>query len=58
MCMLAQLAISLAFEMGIHQDGPTNPPRRSRLLAQPAAQRSRTMEERRTIIALFHLTSS
>ncbi|XXG97576.1 hypothetical protein Hte_003881 [Hypoxylon texense] len=58
MCMLSQLAVSLAFEMGIHQDAPANPPPRSRLLVQPAGRRPRTMEERRSIIALFHLTSA
>ncbi|KAI1780619.1 hypothetical protein F4818DRAFT_396279 [Hypoxylon cercidicola] len=58
MCMLSQLAVSLAFELGIHQDSPSNPPRRSRLLAQPTTQRPRTMEERRAIIALYHLTSA
>ncbi|KAI0181837.1 hypothetical protein GGR52DRAFT_57594 [Hypoxylon sp. FL1284] len=57
MCMLTQLAVSLAFDLGIHQDAAANPPRRSRVLA-PSPHRPRTMEERRTIIAVFRLTSS
>ncbi|RYO85816.1 hypothetical protein DL766_003772 [Monosporascus sp. MC13-8B] len=59
MTMLAQLAVSLVFELGIHNDVPTSALRPSRLLIQqPARLYSRTMEERRTLLAVFHLSSS
>ncbi|KAI2617419.1 hypothetical protein GGR54DRAFT_641069 [Hypoxylon sp. NC1633] len=59
MTTVSQLAVSLAFELGIHQDTSTPVLRRSRLLPQmPARQSTRTMEERRTMLAVFHLTSS
>ncbi|KAH9906340.1 hypothetical protein F4778DRAFT_801578 [Xylariomycetidae sp. FL2044] len=63
MTMLSQMTISMALEMGLDQDSARDvmqrraydvrsaPPR-------PAARRDRTVEERRTILALFHLTSS
>ncbi|KAI1381383.1 hypothetical protein F4677DRAFT_402845 [Hypoxylon crocopeplum] len=57
--MLAQLTVLLAFELGVHQDAPANPLRRSRLLPQqPARQAPRTLEERRTMLAVFHVTSA
>lgn len=59
MTMLSQMAVSLAFELGIHHDTPTTTLRRSRLLYElPARQPPRTLEERRTMLALFHVTSS
>jgi hypothetical protein len=62
MTMLAQLVVSLALELGIHNDAPKNMPRQGksgRVLAQlTAGPQSRTVEERRSILAVFHLTSS
>ncbi|KAI2783131.1 hypothetical protein F4815DRAFT_459998 [Daldinia loculata] len=59
MCMLSQLAVSLALELNIHHDTPTRPLRRNRFPTQrPVEQRPRTIEERRTMLAVFHLTSS
>jgi hypothetical protein len=62
MTMLSQLAVTLAFELGLHNDAPKNMPRQSksgRVLAQQApGPQSRTLEERRSILAVFHLTSS
>ncbi|KAI1471988.1 uncharacterized protein F4812DRAFT_201402 [Daldinia caldariorum] len=59
MCMLAQLAVTVALELNIHHDVSTRPQRRSRFPSQRQAdQRPRTMEERRTMLALFHLTSA
>jgi hypothetical protein len=62
MTMLSQLAVTLALELGLHNDAPKNMPRQSksgRVLAQQApGPQSRTMEERRSILAVFHLTSS
>ncbi|KAI0884830.1 uncharacterized protein GGS22DRAFT_147291 [Annulohypoxylon maeteangense] len=59
MTMLSQIAISLALELGIHRNPSTTPLRRSRLPTQlPERQRPRTMEERRTMLAVFHLSSS
>lgn len=59
MCMLTQIAISLALELGIHRNPPTAPLRRSRFPNQIVEQpRPRTMEERRTMLAVFHLSSA
>ncbi|KAI2467660.1 hypothetical protein F4781DRAFT_302295 [Annulohypoxylon bovei var. microspora] len=59
MSMLSQIAISLALELGIHRNPSTTPLRRSRLPTQlPERQRPRTIEERRTMLAVFHLSSS
>ncbi|KAI0385300.1 hypothetical protein F5Y04DRAFT_182934 [Hypomontagnella monticulosa] len=59
MSMLAQMAVSLALELCIHQEPATSALRRGRGATQQSArQRPRTMEERRTILAVFHLTSS
>ncbi|XDG02863.1 hypothetical protein ABKA04_002478 [Annulohypoxylon sp. FPYF3050] len=59
MCMLTQIAISLALELGIHRNPPATPLRRSRLPNQIVEQpRPRTMEERRTMLAVFHLSSA
>lgn len=49
MNMLTQLALSLATELGLHKDVSMNHPGRGKL---------RTLEERRTMLAVFHLTSS
>ncbi|KAI0123777.1 hypothetical protein BJ170DRAFT_598978 [Xylariales sp. AK1849] len=59
MCMLSQLAVSLAFEIGIHHDVPTNTTARSQSTRNlsPQGHHLRTTEERRTILAVFHLTS-
>ncbi|OTA65139.1 hypothetical protein K449DRAFT_392224 [Hypoxylon sp. EC38] len=61
MSMLSQLAVSLASELDIHHDYPTRQLRRSRFplpAQQPAGRHPRTLEERRTMLAVFHLTSS
>ncbi|KAI1412437.1 hypothetical protein F5Y13DRAFT_163584 [Hypoxylon sp. FL1857] len=61
MSMISQLAVSLAFELDIHHDIPTKTLRRSRFplpVQQSARRHPRTLEERRTILAVFHLTSS
>lgn len=62
MSMLTQLAVSVAFELGIHNDAPRTTTQRSKfgrgLANPPPRQQPRTMEERRTILALFHVTSS
>ncbi|KAI1388440.1 uncharacterized protein F4822DRAFT_402841 [Hypoxylon trugodes] len=59
MSKLSQLAVSLAFELGIHHDVPAISPRRHQFPVQKAPrQHPRTMEERRTMLAVFHLTSS
>ena len=62
MSMLCQLAVSLAFELGVHKDTPANILRRKKcgqLRAQdPPLLQPRTMEERRTILTVFHLSSS
>lgn len=59
MTMLSQIAVSLALELNIHQEPVTSALRRGRASTQQSArQRPRTMEERRTILAVFHLTSS
>ncbi|KAI1213591.1 uncharacterized protein F4807DRAFT_408342 [Annulohypoxylon truncatum] len=58
MSMLSQIAVSLALELGIHRNPPTTPLRRSRLPSQPPEKQPRTMEERRTMLAVFHLSSA
>ncbi|KAI8963008.1 hypothetical protein F5Y11DRAFT_167872 [Daldinia sp. FL1419] len=59
MCMLSQLAVTIALELHINHDVPTRPLRRNRFPSQrPVEQRPRTIEERRTMLALYHLTSS
>ncbi|OTA88096.1 hypothetical protein M434DRAFT_80645 [Hypoxylon sp. CO27-5] len=61
MSMLSQLAVSLASELDIHHDYPTRQLRRSRFplpAQQPDGRHRRTLEERRTMLAVFHLTSS
>ncbi|KAI3323024.1 hypothetical protein HD806DRAFT_535520 [Xylariaceae sp. AK1471] len=62
MNMLAQVAVSLASELGLHRDVPTYMLRRgysNQTLAQKyPVEQIRTLEERRTILAVFHLTSS
>ncbi len=56
MTMVAQLAVCLAFELNLHQDVPSTTSRTTTQGSQK--QHVRTLEERRTILALFHLTSS
>ncbi|KAI0843735.1 hypothetical protein F5Y06DRAFT_302809 [Hypoxylon sp. FL0890] len=61
MSMLSQMAVSLASELEIHHDIPIKTLRRSRFplpVQQSARRRPRTLEERRTMLAVFHLTSS
>ncbi|OAQ92095.1 Zn2/Cys6 DNA-binding protein [Purpureocillium lilacinum] len=54
MTMLSQLAAALAMELNIHKDVPqARTARRENLTPQV-----RTMEERRTMLAVFHLTCS
>ncbi|KAL6365774.1 hypothetical protein LRP88_00349 [Fusarium phalaenopsidis] len=61
MTMLTQMAVSLAFELGLHKP-PVNGAQRCKfgrsVAEQQQARRERTLEERRTILALFHLSSS
>lgn len=65
MTMLSQVAVSVAFELGIQKDVNRNSTPRNQshgpsrqLRAEPPRPTVRTMEERRTILAVFHLTSS
>lgn len=62
MVTITQLAVSLAFDLGLQKDVAPHMLRHSnsiqRRFRQPAKQQTRTIEERRTMIALFHLTSS
>lgn len=62
MTMLAQLAVSLTFELGLNHDIPASRPRPSKdgqhLTQQPPRHPSRTLEERRTILSVYHVTSS
>ncbi|KAK6446169.1 hypothetical protein FP744_10002418 [Trichoderma asperellum] len=58
MTMLTQMAVSMAFELDL-QCGTSPHGRPSRLTGhQTSARPDRTMEERRTFAALFHLTSA
>ena len=62
MNMLAQLALSLATELGLHKDVSVNHPSHgsshgSKVYNSPG-QKIRMLEERRTMLAVFHLTSS
>ncbi|KAH7254985.1 hypothetical protein B0J15DRAFT_495039 [Fusarium solani] len=61
MTMLTQMAVSLAFELGLHKH-PVNGAQRCKfgrsVAEQQQARRERTLEDRRTILALFHLSSS
>ncbi|KAM5360885.1 hypothetical protein ACJZ2D_013452 [Fusarium nematophilum] len=62
MAMLSQIAVSLAFELNLQHDPPQKPSRRSkygREIAEDApSPKTRSLEERRTLLALFHLSSS
>ncbi|KAI1734295.1 hypothetical protein F4680DRAFT_438896 [Xylaria scruposa] len=62
MNMLTRLALSLTTELGLHKDVSVNYPGRGSTcggLAQNGPmQKVRTLEERRTMLAMFHLTSS
>ncbi|KAI5459715.1 hypothetical protein BGZ63DRAFT_388528 [Mariannaea sp. PMI_226] len=59
---LAQLAVSLGYDMDLHKDGPPLPTRHSQTAhvqaQQTTVEYSRTLEERRTFLALFQMTSS
>ncbi|KAH6653094.1 hypothetical protein BKA67DRAFT_568558 [Truncatella angustata] len=61
MTMLAQLAVSLATDLGIHQDSFSHlrQTRSAKILIRDAIGREpRTLEERRTMLSVFHLTSA
>ncbi|KAK4182418.1 hypothetical protein QBC35DRAFT_510013 [Podospora australis] len=62
MGMLCQLCTSLASELGIHRAIPADPQWQSRggepPLAQPDSRPSRALEERRTILSVYHLSSA
>jgi hypothetical protein len=61
MSKLSQLAISLAFDLDIDKEKPSNAqcgPTTALSTQDTLIQHTRTMEERRTFLALFHLTSS
>lgn len=62
MTMISGIAVTMAIELGLHHDPPPKFTMRNefgrRVLEQPASQSPRTLEERRTLLALFHLTSS
>ncbi|KAI1120721.1 hypothetical protein F5Y10DRAFT_272806 [Nemania abortiva] len=62
MNMLTQLALSLSTELGLHQDVSVNHLRRGNsyggLAHKRPRQKTRILEERRTMLAVFHLTSS
>ncbi|KAI1112125.1 hypothetical protein F5Y14DRAFT_283342 [Nemania sp. NC0429] len=59
---LTQLALSLTTELGLHKDASTNHLGRENPFGTQSqngqVQKIRTLEERRTILAVFHLTSS
>jgi hypothetical protein len=57
MTMLSQIAVTLTLELGLQKDSF----RQGRSSASPeksVEQNARTMEERRTILAVYHLTST
>ncbi len=54
MTMLSQLAVALAMELNIHKDVPQARTARR----ENSTPQVRTMEERRTMLAVFHLTCS
>ncbi|KAI1177059.1 hypothetical protein F4777DRAFT_543582 [Nemania sp. FL0916] len=56
MNMLTQLALSLTTELGVHKDARVNPPRMPAQFG--SMHETRTFEERRTALAVFHLSSS
>lgn len=62
MTMLTQIAVAMALELNLHKDVVAGTPWRpnvSNIIRSKAVQhRPRTLEERRTIVALFHLTSA
>ncbi|KAM0814794.1 hypothetical protein AB5N19_00585 [Seiridium cardinale] len=59
MTMLAQIAVSLACELGINGDIPTRANKRNRSQPNGSQQlKCRNLEERRSILAVFHLTSA
>ncbi|KAJ4404701.1 hypothetical protein N0V82_010444 [Gnomoniopsis sp. IMI 355080] len=67
MTMLSQVAVALAFELGFHKDiavrpdmenGPTSGSEADVLRADTQGPQMRSMEDRRTFLAVFHLTSA
>lgn len=64
MSMLSQVAVALAFELGLHKDisaGSTPSKATSgseELRVRDQSPEIRSMEDRRTILAVFHLTSA
>ncbi|KAI1344546.1 hypothetical protein F5Y15DRAFT_424684 [Xylariaceae sp. FL0016] len=60
MTMLSQLAVALSFELGIHCDSSSKWPRRDAKDSSrgPSPPQPRTMEERRTMLSVFHVTSA
>lgn len=66
MTMLSQVAVALAFELGLHKDIPVRSDMAKGLSGSEAGvlraetprPQSRSMEDRRTFLALFHLTSA
>ncbi|KAI1432279.1 hypothetical protein GGR50DRAFT_620706 [Xylaria sp. CBS 124048] len=58
MNMLAQLAVSMASELGLHKDVPKRDHPRRNLTQKGPEQQVRTLEERRSMLAVFHLSSS
>lgn len=64
MTMLSGIAVSLAFEIGLHKDVSVasnvkrGPPESGKLRASDRKPEIRSMEDRRTFLAVFHLTSA
>lgn len=58
MTMLTQMAVSMAFELDLHNGTSPRGKPNSLTAHQTSARLDRTMEERRTFAALFHLTSA
>lgn len=57
MCTVAQLAVSVALELNLHTDAPPGAGAKTKRLLGDPEPRARTMEERRAILGLFHVTS-
>lgn len=60
MTTLSQMAVSLAFDLDLHKDVYSSSSRQGRYNQRTtqSGHQTRTLEERRTILALFHVTSS
>lgn len=61
MTTVAQLAVTIALELDLQKDITTTVVRRRKagwLVPHPPKQRVRTIEERRTFLAVYHLTSA